>query len=114
MGQDIPLRLAIDFDGVLHDTKKKLPGYKLGQPIVGAVEAVQQLKNEGALIIVHSLWAGTPQKRRAISEWCRYFEIPYDDITNTKPDCDFYIDDRGLRFVNWAQALAEIKLRRES
>ena len=40
-----PITIAVDFDGVLHDPKNKLKGYKLGQPIAGAEEAMQQLKD---------------------------------------------------------------------
>ena len=112
MDKDTPLRLAIDFDGTIHDPTNKKPGYKLGQPIPGAPEALKMLKDQGALIVIHSIWADTEQKQKAISDWCHYFHVPYDFITNMKPDCDFYIDDRGLRFESWAQTLDEIKQRR--
>lgn len=106
---DTPLRLAVDFDGVVHDPNNKKPNYKLGQPIQGAQEALSQLKKNGALIVIHSVWADTEQKRQAMSEWCRYFNIPYDFITNQKPIADFYIDNHGLRFESWAQTLRDIK-----
>jgi hypothetical protein len=103
------LRLAIDFDDVIHDPRNVKPGYKMGVPILGAKEAVGRLKNDGAIIVIHSLWANTDQKRKAISEWCRYFEIPYDFITNIKPDADVYLDDKAIRFYDWEQALKDIK-----
>ena len=34
---NIPLRIAVDFDGVLHDPLNVKPGYKMGIPIKGAV-----------------------------------------------------------------------------
>jgi hypothetical protein len=104
-----PLRLAVDFDGVCHDPENVAPGYKMGRPIPGAVDAMNQLKADGTIIVIHSVWADTEQKRKAMSEWLRFFNIPYDFITNTKPDCDLYIDNKGYHFINWSDTLAHIK-----
>lgn len=106
---DIPLRLAVDFDGVCHDPLKVEPGYKLGKPITGAFEALWELHNRGAIIVVHSVWADTEAKRAAIARWCQFFKIPYDFITNIKPVADLYIDDHGYRFENWKDTLEFIK-----
>ncbi len=106
-----PLRLAVDFDFVLHDPNNKLSSYKLGQPISGAVESMRHLKESGAILVIHSLWADTEEKCRAIAEWCKYFLIPYDFITNKKPDCDFYIDDKAIRFESWPDTLQQISER---
>lgn len=111
MSKDTPLRLAVDFDSVIHDPANKLPGYKLGVPISGAVEALQGLKKEGAIIVIHSVWGNTEKKCQTIAEWCRYFKVPYDFITNEKVVADFYIDNHGLFFQSWPQTLAEIKER---
>lgn len=108
MQEERPLLLAVDFDGVLHDTNNKKKGYRLGVPIKGAVEAMQKLKREGAIITIHSVWADTEQKCQAMSKWCRYFDIPYDFITNQKPISDHYIDDHGYKFESWEQTLADI------
>lgn len=106
-----PLRLAIDLDGVCHDPDNVLPGYKMGQPIPGAVQAMQKLKSEGAIIVIHSIWADTEAKCQAMADWLKYFKIPYDFITNKKLDVDFYIDNKGLYFQSWDQTLDEIKRR---
>ena len=55
------------------------------------------------------MWADTDQKRIAMAEWCQYFKIPYDFITNEKPDCMVYLDDRAIRFTSWEQALKDIE-----
>lgn len=106
---DVPLRLAVDFDGVLHDTTNVLPGYKLGKPIKKAIESLQELKRDGAIIVIHSVWGDTTVRQEAMSKWLRYFNIPYDFITNIKPDVDVYIDDKGYRFENWSDTLDYIK-----
>lgn len=111
MSTDVPLRLAIDFDNTIHDPNNVPKGYKLGQPIKGVQEALQGLKKDGAIIVVHSIWADTETHCEAISKWMRYFHIPYDFITNIKPDCDFYIDDRAIHHTTWGNTLAEIEKR---
>ena len=102
---DTPLRIAVDFDGVLHNPKEKKKGYKMGVPIQGAPLAMNQLHDSGAILVIHSVWADTEQKCQAMAEWCRYFKIPYDFITNKKPICDVYIDDHGYRFENWEDTM---------
>jgi len=109
MQEDKPLLLACDFDFVLHNPDDKLPGYKLGRPIKGAAEAMKKYKSEGAIITIHSVWADTEQKVQAMSKWCRFFDIPYDFITNQKPIADYYIDDHGYRFLSWEQTLKDIR-----
>lgn len=103
-----PLRLAIDFDGVIHNPTNIQPGYKLGTPITGAFEALWEYHNTGAIIVIHSVWADTEQKCQAIAKWCQYFKIPYDFITNKKPLADFYIDNNAVRFENWDDTVAFI------
>lgn len=104
-----PLRLAIDLDGVVHDPDNVIKGYKMGVPIPGAFEALWQLKNDGAIIVIHSVWAGEEKQRRAISNWLNHFKMPYDFITNVKPDADLYVDDKGYRFTDWKDTLEFIK-----
>lgn len=105
---ETPLRLAVDFDGVIHDPTQVAVGYKMGIPIRGSSEALWKLKNQGAIIVIHSVWADTEQKCEAMAKWCQHFKIPYDFITNKKPLCDYYIDDHGLKFESWAQVLDTI------
>lgn len=100
---EVPLRIACDLDGVIHDNTNVKPGYKMGVPIDGAFEALWEYHNQGAIIVIHSVWADTEQKCQAIAKWCQYFKIPYDFITNKKPIADYYIDNNGVRFESWAQ-----------
>lgn len=108
-GQKKPLVIAVDFDGVIHNPNDRLPGYKLGQPMSGANKALYQLKRDGAVIVILTVWADTQPKRDAISKWCRHFDIPYDVITNVKGNADIYIDDKGYRFENWNDTLKFIE-----
>lgn len=101
----MPLRLAIDFDDVVHDTKNVRKGYKMGQPVPQAFEALWELKNDGGIIVIHCIWANSEKSIKAIADWLNFFKFPYDFITCTKPDVDIYIDDKGYRFENWKDTL---------
>lgn len=81
----------------------------MGAPIPGAFEALWKLKNDGAIIVIHSVWAGQEKQRRAIADWLNYFKMPYDFITNVKPDADLYVDNKGYRFTDWEDTLEFIK-----
>jgi hypothetical protein len=81
----------------------------MGQPVPGAPAAMKQLHEQGAILVIHSLWATTEKRCQAIAEWCRYFGIPYDFITSQKPDVDAYIDNKAIRFTHWHQALQDIE-----
>src|SRR2546423_15258648 len=105
LGRPRPLLiLAIDFDGVLHD-EHPTPPHKMGKPVEGAVEAMKQLRAQGHELIVHTVRASGPDKGKHVADWLRYFGIPFDRVTATKPQADIYIDDRGYRFTSWAQTL---------
>lgn len=98
-------KIAIDFDSTIHDPFNVKKGYKMGQPVPGAVDALTYLKDQGHYIIIFPTWADNMQRRKAIVDWLNYFKVPFDDITSVKPDADLYIDNRGLRFETWAQSL---------
>jgi hypothetical protein len=100
--------LAIDFDNVLHNPYDVEPGYKLGKPVKGAVEAMQQLAKSNTLII-HTIWATDPQRIKAIQNWLDYFKIPYDQVTAQKPDATWYVDDKALHFDNWENVLLTLQ-----
>ena len=104
------MKLAVDFDSVIHDPYNVRKGYKMGQPVAGAGEAIRQLKRQGHTIVIFPVWADTEKKRQAIVGWLTYFNVPFDDITSTKPDADVYVDDRGYRFVSWEETVRFLKV----
>lgn len=96
--------IAIDFDGVVHDFKNPVSGRTMGGPIEGTLDALNLLRDAGYQIIIFTFrgWA------QYVVDWLDYYNIPYDSITNTKPNADFYIDDKGLRFTNWPDIIKQI------
>ena len=103
------MRIAVDFDGTIHDPFNKLPKYKMGQPMPGAAQTISDLQKLGHEIIIFPTWADNQQRRKAIVDWLTYFSVPFDDITSVKPDADIYLDNRALHFTNWEQALKDIQ-----
>lgn len=105
------MKIAIDLDGTIHDPFNVNKGYKMGQPIPGATQAIKYLQDRGHEIIIFPTWADNQQRRKAIVDWLTYFQVPFDDITSVKPDADFYIDNNAIRFESWAQTLDFINQR---
>ena len=103
--------LAVDFDGVIADYENGYKGVDVfGQPLPGAAETLQALKDEGWRIIIYTCRQDTP----ALYSYLENNQIPYDHINHNpdnpestnrgKPLADVYLDDRAIRFSNWHAA----------
>lgn len=103
------MKLAIDFDGVIHDYKNPIQGRRMGEPIYGAKDALLTLQNQGHELTIYSVRGGSESGKKSISDFMDYYGIPYDSITNIKEKSDYYIDDNAIRFDNWNKTLKEIK-----
>ena len=102
------MTIAIDFDGTIHDAAHPLPDKRMGPPIQGAQEALMALKKKGHTIIIFSVWG---DNGAVISKWMRFYQIPFDSITNVKPNADIFIDDRAVHFSGyWEETLKVIPL----
>lgn len=101
-------RLCIDFDGVIHDyTDGFRHGEIYGQPIPGAFETMQRLYDAGYDICVLTTRGRDPELRMAVVAWMtmRQVEMELDfefEVTGEKLPAIAYIDDRAVRFTNWA------------
>lgn len=94
------MTLAIDFDGVVHDSKNPIAGRRMGAPLAGAKEALTEL-NFDHKIIIFSVWA-KGKGAITITDWMNYYDIPFTEITNIKPQADVYLDDKAIRFTSWS------------
>src|SRR5260221_3095949 len=99
--------LAIDFEGVIHEYEHPIEGRRMGAIINGARQALEFLKKRGDRIIVFSVW-GHDKGRKTIADFMNYYYLPFDEITNIKPQADYYIDDRGIKFTNWEEVLKQL------
>ena len=101
--------LAIDFDGTIHNYKHPKPGRRMGDVIPGAKEALIKLRSRGYKIIIHTVFSGDEREQKVVEDWLKYYGIPFDEVTNRKPNASFYIDDNGLRFNgDWEEILNTI------
>jgi hypothetical protein len=100
--------MAVDFDGVVHDPYNRAPGFKMGRPITGAPEALDCFRGAGYRIVIHTCARSDQGTLHHIEDWLWYFQIPFDEVTDRKPEADVYLDDKAIRFVDWTAALAQI------
>ena len=101
--------VCFDFDGVIHSYKSGWKGAAVipDPPVEGIKEVIQELKDEGYTIAIHSTRAIEIGGRYAIAAYCKEHGIPYDAITATKPPAMVYVDDRGLKFDGKTEGLVE-------
>lgn len=98
--------VAVDFDGVLHNPVDRDTGRRMGKPFPGALQAMRELHQMGAKIIVHTVRANTDKKH--VEEWLLYFGFPFWTV-EPKLLADVYVDDRALRFEgDWDQTRREL------
>lgn len=102
--------LAVDLNGVIHDQLHPIPGRRMGGSIEGAKEALEQLQAQGHKIIIHTDMVNRSGGVKVVEDWLDYYHIPYNGIWTFegKPRADLFIDDKGLRFTSWGQALDDI------
>ena len=91
--------IAIDFAGVICDMGHIPEGKKLGPPINGAIDALQDLYDRYH-VIIHTTFANTPGGRQAVADWLEFYDVDYHEIV-AKPGADYYIDDHALEFKSW-------------
>ena len=110
-------QLAIDFDGVIHKSSKSFhDGTIYDDPVDGVEEALKRLSKDYTLIIYTC--KANPDRplindktgTELIWEWLRKYGLDkyIEDITYTKPNAKYYIDDKAVRFTNWNQVIEEI------
>lgn len=116
------MKIAIDFDGVLHGYSK---GYQDGEiydpPVPGAAEAMKKMKEQGHYLYIFTTRTNKIFKKKGdgkdekyqenqIKEWMAKHDIPYDKIwTFGKPMADLFIDDRAINFAgNWDDTIETV------
>lgn len=109
--------IAVGLDGVIFEHVVWKAPQLFGKVIPKAREGLMLLRKAGFKILIwtyrlnyaaHSTQPSISLIR--VKEALDQNEIPYDEIFvgPAKPDALFYLDDRGVRFEDWEQALKEI------
>lgn len=96
------MHIVIDFDGVIRDPTTN-------DPIEGSVKGLVKLKKDG-----HKITILTANDVRFVQSWIiekveKVVRLGIiDRVTNMKPVADMYIDDKGIKFIDWGSLLNEI------
>ena len=112
------MKIAVDFDGVIHGYSQGWQGGDIyDPPVPGVKEAMEELKAKG-----HTLYIFTTRtnkifhkdekdQKKAIEVYMKEHDIPFDKIwTFGKPMADIFIDDRAIGFRgDWQATLKEVE-----
>jgi len=100
------MQLIIDLDGCICSEEKTF-SRSLAKPIPGAKEVLDELKNQGHIIIIYS--ARSWNEYEMTIQWLKDNQISYDQVILGKPIGDYWIDDRAIRFSSWSEIKEKIK-----
>ena len=110
--------IAIDFDGVIHNHYLGFhDGTIYGDPIEGSLDSIKYLASIYDIVLFSC--KANPDRplingktgTELMWEWLdKHGFKPYiKDITFTKPNAKFYIDDKAIPFDNWKNVLQILK-----
>lgn len=93
-----------DFDGVIHRYSRGwADGTAYDEPMPGARQALQDITDAG-----YEVWIFSTRDRKQIIDWLTAHDFPPYPVTNEKRVAVAIIDDRAIRFQDWAQAAGEL------
>ena len=105
---DKKMTISLDFDGVIHKYSKGFQGLHnaYDEPMEGAEESIKSLYVQGFILKILS-----SRPKETIEEWLDRWNLSkyITEVSNFKFPATIYIDDRGLHFMNWDQALQDLK-----
>jgi len=114
MSKKVKQRIAVDFDGVIHDyTKGWQDGSIYGEPVPDSLETIVKLSEKFEVYIFTTRAREERKQEVEIREWLKNnvcqkglgdkaYELFHNIvITDKKIPAIAYIDDRGIRFTNW-------------
>lgn len=113
------MRICIDIDGTICQTRKPHETYLSVQPVINAVRALVELKKNDHYIILytarhmatcnHNIGQVLARQGKNLFMWLDLHNVPYDEIIFGKPLADIYIDDKAYRFNDdWNKTIKEI------
>jgi len=96
--------VCIDFDSTIHGySKGYLDGTIYDEPIDGAKEFIDSIKDEFKIVILTARMINSKDKKSTkndIAKWMKDNDIHFDDITGEKVSAVMYVDDRAAEFKN--------------
>ena len=100
------MKVIIDLDGTICSEEKQF-SRALAKIKDGAKECLEKLREKGYKIIIYS--ARTWAEYEMTENWLKENKVPYDQIILGKPQGDYWIDDRAIRFRSWEKVIKEIR-----
>lgn len=105
--KDSRKNVVVDVDGTIFEYKHYVKN-KFGDPIKDAVETLNEIKENGYTITLHT--ARGEDEKEALEKHLKKYQINYDKLVMGKPIGKFYIDDRAIHFENnWSKIKSMIK-----
>ena len=109
--------IAVYFDGVIHDFKGWGDGTCYGDPLPGALKAIEELSETYNVIIFTA--KARPDRplvqgktgHALVIEWLKKHDVMkyIQEVTHEKPRAKFYIDDKAIKYENnWQEILGEV------
>jgi len=105
------MQLIIDLDGTIC-TEEKTFERALAKPKNGAIEAVNQLFDDGHIVIIYT--ARSWSEYRLTEDWLKQHGLRYSQLVMGKPIGDLWIDDRAIEFKSWENTLTRIKAKQQN
>lgn len=97
--------ILVDFDGVIHQYSRGwADGTAYDPPMSGAKEALEALEEKGYQVIIFS-----SRDWEDIEDWLKEHDFPDYPITDVKEPAVAIIDDRAIRFHDWAQTRKDVE-----
>ena len=105
------MKICVDLDGTICETKTPGQSYKDVKPLENAVDTLKFLKQRGYYIVIftarnmrtyeNNVGRIIPNQAKIVIDWLEKYCVPYDELLFGKPHVDFFIDDKGIQFTNW-------------
>lgn len=105
------MRYCFDLDGTICENKKEGQTYADVLPLEGSIETLNRLREEGHYIIImtarnmatleNNVGKIIAKQGPVVFEWLEKYKVPYDELLFGKPNADYFIDDKGIKFNDW-------------
>lgn len=100
------MQIIIDMDGTIC-TEEKTFSRSMAVPLDNAVESINQLYEEGHIIIIYS--ARTWMEYEMTVNWLLKYGVKYHQLILGKPVGDVWIDDRAITCNGWESVNQRLK-----
>jgi len=112
------MKICVDLDGTICENTSPGVSYADVKPLPGAVDTLEELKQRGYYIVIftarnmrtcnNNIGRVIARQGKLIFDWLEKYGVPYDELLFGKPHVDYFIDDKGIKFTNWADVKEQL------